>query len=176
MNINDLYREFVKTFSRGAATVGKTKVIKLSGADVGATTSVYAAGDAIGGKKTLSGVFLSSNGQATLMSVVVGDGNQQKSDLELLFFDADPSGSTITENNPVSISADELSQSAGSISIVAADYKDYAANSVATKTNIGMPIWNNSGDTGMYLAVISRGTPTYTANGLSISLTFYQDA
>lgn len=176
MNINDLYIEFVKTFSRGAATVGKTKVIKLSGAAIGATTSVYAAGDSIGAKKTLSEVFMSSNGQATLMSVSVGDANKQNSELELLFFDADPAASTITENNPVNITVDELSQASGSVTILATDYKDYATNSVATLKNVGLPLWSNSGSTGMYLAVVSRGTPTYTANGLSISLTFYQDA
>ena len=119
---------------------------------------------------------MSSNGQATLMSVSVGDANKQNSELELLFFDADPAASTITENNPVNITVDELSQASGSVTILATDYKDYATNSVATLKNVGLPLWSNSGSTGMYLAVVSRGTPTYTANGLSISLTFYQDA
>jgi len=176
MNINDLYREFVNTFRRGAATVGKTKVVKLSGADIGAGASAYAAGDAIGSVITLSDVFLNASGQSTLMSVAIGDGNSQAQDLEILVFDSNPTGSTITDNAAVSISSDELSLSCGSVLVSSADYKAYATNSVATVRNIGMPVWNNNGTANLYLVVVSRGTPTYNANGLSMSLTFYQDA
>jgi len=179
MNIDDLYREFVDTFTRrGAATIGKTKVVKLSGSDVGAGTLAYSAGDAIGTIITLSDVFINPSGQATLMGLSIGDANSQASDIEVLVFDSEPSPGTvtITDNTAVSLSTGALALSCGVVSVSSTDYKAYAANSIATVKNIGLPVWGTDGTRDLYIAIVSRGTPTYIADGLSISLTFYQDA
>jgi len=180
MNIDDLYREFVDTFTRrGAATIGKTKVVKLSGSDVGATALVpYSAGDAIGTIITLSDVFINPSGQATLMGISIGDANSQASDIEVLVFDSVPAPgtATITDNTAVSMSTGALALSCGVVSVASTDYKAYTTNSIATVKNIGLPVWSTDGTRDLYIALVSRGTPTYIADGLSISLTFYQDA
>lgn len=131
-------------------------------------TSAYAANDQVSTIQTATFHFPVWN--TLLTQVVVVDKAAQKSALDLFFFTdsvtlaADQAAASISD-------ADMAAYSIGVVNILAADYDDTAANSVATVVpNLRLRGSNpKTGD--IYVAVVSRGTPTYAATSLVISLT-----
>lgn len=119
-------------------------------------TSAYAPGDQIGVEKELTGAC-NAGDPATLKSVTVIDKAKQKSDLDILIFDADPTNA-VADNAAADISdAEMVDKAIGIVSIVAANYKDLANSSIASVLS-GMMV---KPDTNLYALVICRGTPTY---------------
>jgi len=155
-------------------SVGRTKVINVTGATVGATATTYASGDLIGTKLTLTDACLEAGSEATLVSITIADIDKQNQPLDVVIFNADPSGTTFTDDAALTVADSDLPKICGSASVIATDYIDFVDNSVGTKTNIGL-VCEAIGTDDLYACVVSRGTGTYSANGLSLILTFYQD-
>ena len=154
--------------------VGRTKVINITGATVGATATTYASGDLIGGKITLTDACLEVGSEATLVSVTIADVAKQNQPCDLVIFNADPSGTTFTDDAILDLDDSDITKVCGVTSIVADDYADFSDNSVGTKANVGL-VCEAIGTDDLFACVVSRGTGTYSANGLSLILTFYQD-
>jgi len=152
--------------------VGRTKVINITGTTVGATGTTYADGDLIGTKITLTDAALEVGSESTLVSVTLGDLDKQDIALDLVIFNADPTGTTFTDDSALTIADADIPKICGVTSIDT--YYDFADNSVATKPNIGI-VCEASGSDDLYACLVSRGAGTYTANSLSLILTFYQD-
>lgn len=154
-------------------SVGRTKVINVTGATVGATATTYADGDLIGTKITLTDACLEVGSEATLVSVTVGDLDKQNQPCDVVIFNSDPS-STFTDDAALTIADADIPKICGSASVIATDYIDFVDNSVGTKTNIGL-VCEAVGTDDLYACIVSRGTGTYTESALSLKLTFYQD-
>ena len=137
-------------------------------------TSIYASGDLVCEKLTLTNAVLRDGGVCKVEKVIVVDQAKQDAPLDLVFFNSDPDATTFTENvafNPANADADRI---AGVVSIVAADYADFSDNSAACWSGNSITIHSASGHD-LYLAVVSRGTPTYaTAGDLRLIITLQQ--
>lgn len=148
-------------------------VLKVSGSTLGATATTYASGDLIGGKLTLTPVSRSAKDVASLVSVTVHDLDAQEAALDILLFDTNPSNTTFTDDAALDVDDADLPNVVGIVNVAAADYVSLSDNSVAHVENLSILLKPASGDT-VYAAVVSGGTPTYTANGLSVNFAFLQ--
>ena len=81
--------------------------------------------------------------------------------IDVVFFDADPSGGTYTDNSPSVTVVADLGKVIGAVSLATADYVDLGTISQVNKQGLGIPFALPSG-TSMYAVLIVRGTPTYT--------------
>ncbi len=166
-----------KVLHGGISTGGITLLKKVTGAELGADGAAYGAADVIGDKAPIeiTNVFRDrlDGKTAILQSVIVQDLSAQSLDLDILIFDANPSASTFTDNAAVDVADADLPKLIGGVSIVAADYIALADSSVATKTNISLTV--SSIHTSLWIVCVTRGTPTYVADELSLVLGFLQD-
>jgi hypothetical protein len=137
----------------------------------------YSAGDVLGSVLTLSAVALEKNATAILESVVVLDKANQKAAIDLVIFDSSPANSIGADNAAYSLNDADLGSVVGRVSILAADYvSSGTANAEATIKAIEILIQASTKSKDLYLAVISRGTPTYgSASDLIIKLGFLQN-
>ena len=101
----------------------------------------------------------------------VVDADDQKQDLDVLLLH---SGVSIgTENAAVSVSDADAAEILGVVSFVAADYLDLGGVAVAAKQGLNVAL--SSGSASTYVAVVSGGTGTYTASGITLRLGIIQD-
>ena len=145
-------------------------IIKVAGATVAVNTDAYGAGDLVGTKLTLSNAYPVESKEPYLHSITVQDLDSQAAELDFVFFDSDPSGTTFTNNSALDVADADLPKLIGFVTITASDYCSFADSSVGTVGNLGIackPAINT-----LYCAIVSRGTPTYTANGLSVVFGF----
>ena len=154
-------------------SVGRTKVIRITGAELGATATTYADGDVIGNKIFIENIMLLFPGEATLMGITVQDLDNQSSALELILWSSNPT-TTLTDGSAIDILDADLPKHCGSANVAATDYQSYTDNAVGTVRNIGLPLGTDT-QNDLWMTLVSRGTPTYTTDGLILILTFYLD-
>ncbi len=123
----------------------------------------YSSGDCIGGLITLDAGEVSSKDGDLLHMLTIIDKSNQKSDLKLILFQADPTSASLTDNGAFSWGSD-IGLCVGVVSIVAADYVTINSQAVATVSNVGCKFRGN-GNT-CYAVLMSSGTPTYAVNAL----------
>lgn len=136
---------------------------------VGAT---YATGDYVGtsGTPWTWTACRTAGGTGMLQSVTVVDKTAGTVAGEVWFFDrsvtvpADSAAWTITDADAQFLLG----------VVTTGTYVASAANSVSSKTAVGMPIWCNSG-TSIFGAFVTRGAPTYTSGDLTIILGIVAD-
>lgn len=145
-------------------------IVKISGATVGVDANAYSSGDLLGTKLTLSSVLPFANNEPYLFDVVVQDLTAQKSALDVILFDADPTGTTFTNNGALDIADADLPKIIGVVSVAATDYVDFADSSVACVSKVIAV--NPASGKNLYACLVARGTPTYAANELSIAFGF----
>ena len=150
-------------------------VHKVSGASVAVNTTAYADGDLVGGKITLTDIIPQRRG-GILQSIELHDLDSQAAALILIIWDKNPSGTTFTNNGALDIADADLPNVIGLVWIGASDYEALADNSVACVKNIGIPLKSADDSGDLYAALLSDGaTPTYSANGLSLTLNLLVD-
>jgi hypothetical protein len=139
------------------------------------TTPAYTAGDLVGGKLDLSMALGKGNYSAELQGLVVVEKGIQKSALDIVFFNANPSATSFTDNTAFAVAAADVAKVIGIVSVAQADYISISTTlSVATikKSSLRMVLKNVGSTSALYAAVIARGTPTYTTTtDLSIAFT-----
>lgn len=143
------------------------------------STGIYAAGDSIGGKLTLSDATrgAGADGKATgvIQTIRLVDQDNEQAEIDVVFFDADPSGTTFTDNGALDVADADMAKIIGYITIAATDYIAFADNAVATKTGLGFAFSLAEGYD-LYAAMVVRGTPTYTATtDLALAITVLMD-
>ena len=126
-------------------------------------------GDVMFDTQEIAAAVQLSGGVSILQSVTVLDKDDQGIAFDLVFLDA--ATSIGTEDSAVSISDANAEDILGTVSIVGGDYADLIGSQVATKTNIGLEL-QAAASTSLYVAGITRGTPTYTASGVIIKFAF----
>jgi hypothetical protein len=122
------------------------------------STTPYSTGDNVGGKVTLTSVCRGATGSGIIQSVVITSKSIQTATFDVVFFTADPSGSTFTDNVAQAIVDADLSKIVGvaqCTTVVA-----LAAESIHQATGLALPFALSGGATTLYAAIIVRGTPT----------------
>jgi hypothetical protein len=132
-------------------------------------TSALADDDVIADTQEVANAF-NPEGFALLQSLILIDEDDQKQDVDILFFNG--SGTLGTENSAASITDANARNYMGKVSILVADYMDLGGVSVAQSVNCGLILKAKDLATpSLYVAAVCRsGTPTYTASGLKLRL------
>ena len=125
----------------------------------------------------MAGVVNDSKGVSKLDSIVVLDAANQKSAIDLVFFNEAPANSIGADNAAYALNDADLSKVVGRVSVAGADYvSSSTTNAEATLRNIELSMQSIAGSEALYVAVVSRGTPTYgAATDLIIKLCFEQE-
>lgn len=137
------------------------------------STAVYAANEVVAGLRTLHLPRTAAYG-CVLQSISVTDSSDQKAELIFVFFDANPSDSTVADQGAFTLHANDVAKVIGTVKVLAADYYDTGSVSIALKTGIGLVL--SSADEHIYCITICTGTPDYVAAGdLSIAFGVLRD-
>lgn len=139
----------------------------------GTAGTPYTAGDNVGGKITLLNAFNfgQSNSQAAVLeSISILDRDNQKAALTIVFFSQNPTAATLNDNAAQVLSTDALNV-VGTVSVLTTDYVTMEGSyALAQLRNLNIPLINGGGDNKVYAAIMTTGTPTYTAGkGLQIT-------
>lgn len=137
--------------------------------------AAYADGDVLFPDMPLAAVAQADARIVTLISIALRDLAKQNGPFDLFFFSAEPATGTYTANGVFTLHDTDSALFVGHVSILATDYANAAASSVATKRNIGLQMETTTGDD-LYVIGVSRGVPDYvTASDLMIHLQFIRD-
>ena len=117
----------------------------------------YSSGDLVGGLLTLSGAFVGYGG--FIQSVVITDLAKQSIGKDVVFFDANPSNTTFTENSALDINDTDLLNVVGVAPVL--DWFGFNDNSVGQALNLAMSFRLAGAD--LYAAIVERGAPTYAS-------------
>jgi len=137
------------------------------------TATAYEALDLVGGKNTLSGAVRASAGSGVIQSVVIADQAAQAGSYDVVYWSADPSGTTFTDEAALDIADADLLKIICVIPVTTtATFND---NGVSASNNAGCAFEVPSG-TSIYMAVVARSTPTFAANtDVQVRTTILQD-
>ena len=142
-----------------------------------ADTSAYADGDLIGGKLSFSSAVRFSAGSALLQNAVLVDQAKQSANIDLVLFDADPTGTTFTDQAAFDVADADMDKIIAVIRFgTYGDWITFNDNGIAQYTPPGgVPIKLTTGTT-LYGALVSRGAPTFAAStDLKARLVLTQD-
>lgn len=128
-------------------------------------TSAYAAGDLIGGKLSVDLSFFRDHELLALKGLVLADKAKQSAALDVLFFGADPSATTFTDNAAFDPADADLAKVIAALPLASADYLAFSDSSLVVATGIEIPLALDAADASLslYVALISRGAPTYAS-------------
>ena len=132
-------------------------------------TSQYASADVLADTQELVGAVRTSGGTGVIHSILVQDDDDQAGALDIIILDTNTSIGT--ENSAVTMADND--NILGSVSVAASDYVDMANSQHASKNNVGIVVKGKS--TSLYVAVVSRGTKTYTASGITLRFGILRD-
>jgi hypothetical protein len=161
------------------ATLADNKTVGGISTSIKDTTAVsaspdYSIGDAVGGKRTLASAVRVSGGTAILEDIMLLDRANQGPGLEILFFDADPTAATITDNSGFVFSTDDLKLIAR-VSVGVSDWTSVNSKKYAHIKSIGALLKAASG-TSLYVAIVA--TTAYNAaatDDMQVIYKFLQD-
>ena len=129
-------------------------------------TSAYASGDSVGSSViALSGATMGDEGPSAelyggyIQSVIVTDLGKQSANLDIVFFDKNPSATSFSDNNVFDINDADIVNIIGTVAIT--DWKDFNDNSQGQALNLTLPFVLEEGNTILYAAIVSRGVPNY---------------
>lgn len=136
------------------------------------STSAYTAGDQVGGKITLAGAVDPSVFSGVIASVEILDRDSEEVDIDVVFFDTDFTASS--DNAAFDPSDTDLLNVVCYVTV--ADYSTFSDNSVGLARNVNCPFKLTAPNQSLYAALVTRGTPTYTATSdLTLRVGILQD-
>jgi hypothetical protein len=137
------------------------------------TSPAYAAGDAVGGKQTFSSATRISAHSGRVKSVIVTDLAKQNAVMDFILFNADPSGTTFTDNSALDVADADVSKIFARVPLV--DWCGFNDNSVCAVNNLSLDFKLSSGSS-IYGCLITRGTPTFAGTSdIVVTLVIEQD-
>lgn len=139
--------------------------------------AAYGNGDVIYGQHQLAPAFRGNGLGALLQSVTFADPDKQNADLDIIICNTDMTGasSVLTDHVALSIDAADAPYVLARVRIEAADYLDLGGFSLAQKFNLAIPLQARTNDDDLFVIVVSRGTPTYTAVAHVLNLGLIKD-
>lgn len=147
---------------------GSSKVITI---ELTTSAGIYAAGDTIDSVKTVVNPVLDTKGTGLLHSLMLLDKVNQKSAIDLYFFDVAPTVGA--DNAAVNFSDADMANCLGRVSLVAGDYVTIdggSGSAEATLRGIALLLQAAAGEDDIYLVAVSRGTPTYGSAAVNLVL------
>ncbi len=156
---------------------GSSDIITITPA-LASFATPYSSADVLGAVNTVTNAVSFKKGTAILESVVAIDLANQKSAIDLLFFDTLPATTVGDDNAALALVDADARGLLGRVSIAAADWVTAtgSGNAEVTYKAIGLLVKALAGTQDIYMLAVSRGTPTYgTATDLIIRLGFLQD-
>jgi hypothetical protein len=136
-------------------------------------TSVYAAGDVMCAPVKIENAVNVEGGTGMIGSLVAIDKDDQGYGFDVYFFDSEQSMGTV--NAAISIAAADATGYLGKISVDSGDYDDWVNSQVAFKKDERVSIEALPAAKDIYAVLVSRGTGTYTVNGIVLNLGIYKD-
>ena len=150
------------------AGTSRSEQIRVVEATPTIQASTYGSGDSIGSAViALSGSTIGDEGTSAelyggyIQSVIVTDLGKQSANLDIEFFDKNPSATSFTDNSAIDINYADLINIIGTVAIT--DWKDFNDNSQGQALNLTLPFVLEEGNTILYAAIVSRGVPNYTS-------------
>lgn len=137
------------------------------------TSGAYASGDVLADAQIIAACMRANNATGVLSGFTLHDEDDQGIELDVVFLSANVSIGT--ENAAVSITDANARNILGIVNVAATDWKDLGGVRVATKLNVNVPILPATDTDDVYVALITRGTPTHTASGIRGRFHFFQD-
>lgn len=136
-------------------------------------TSAFGSGDLIGtGAIALTGAVLGDGDTGTeehggyIQSVVITDLAKQSANIDVVFFDVNPSNTSYSVNNAFDPHDTDILQIVGVAAVT--DWKDFNDSSIGQAMNLAIPFVLENGNNILYAVLVSRGAPNY---GTSSDLT-----
>jgi hypothetical protein len=152
---------------------GYTSVIRA--APTVTTGSAYSSGNDVGGLITLSGALRVSNGTGILESLILADTSNQAAAMTFIIFNVNPSGATITDKSAF-VYGTNIVNVVAQVNIAGTDYTVLNSTAVAVKSGLGIALRGAAGNTTLYAALVTTGTPTWaTATPLNLFVGILQD-
>lgn len=145
--------------------VANAQVIETSSRTISVTptidANIYASGDFLGGLQTISGAGRVGVGSGVLHSVLVSDLDKEGADIDILIFDSNPSGTTVTNQSAADIADADTPKIVCVIQVTSDSAFNDTGVSFATGQNC---IFKGDTATGtIYAVAVVRGTPTYAS-------------
>jgi len=147
--------------------------IKVQVAQTVTAASAYASGNAIGGLMTIAGATRVSGASGAagtggiLTGMMMNAKSLQTTQVDVVFFDANPSGSTCTDKTAFSLATADFDKVVGYLTVpgTAANGAGWVAGTVGS---VGVatyyPVtYDLASSTSLFACAVTRGTPTYTA-------------
>jgi hypothetical protein len=134
------------------------------------TSPAYTAGDVVGSKLTLTNAARVSGGSAILDSITVLEKGSQAAALDILIFNADPSGGTYTDNGAFTANDTDMGKCIARVHVASTDYVATGGYTSASLGGLGK-VLVASGSANLYAVVVTSGTPTYSATS-SLAIKF----
>ena len=172
------HAEVVALAANSGVDIGDVDVLSIAAGEthigeVGCNTSVvsvtpaitagaYTALDIVGAIQTIANATRVSGEPTMLQSIVITDLGKQNVELTIFFFNANPGTGTYTDNIALTIHDTDMALCIGKAKVLAGDYSSASASSVATVSNIGLPLMPAA--TSLFaIAQASGSAPTYTS-------------
>lgn len=133
------------------------------------TTTQYTAGDSVGGLLTIDNNAIPNGGAAYIEAISIADKQAGNTQIDVIVFNENPSSSTITDNDPVSIHSDDLSKVIGLQSISTSDYFSVGTPSIAYNSLFSIPLVSIPTSRAVYATLVERGTPTRAVGDLIVT-------
>ncbi len=133
-------------------------------------TGAYVSGDLIGSAAIeLAGAIAGDSGAllvgGLVQSVVVTDLSKQSANLDVVFFDVEPSNTTFTDNDAFDPDDVDILNIFGVATIT--DWAAFNDSSMGQVLTLAMPFVLDTGNS-LWAVLVSRGTPTYSATALTL--------
>ena len=135
------------------------------------TAGLYATGTVIGGLMTFANAARVSSGRLDL--VTINCKSSQTLAMDFVLFEANPTGSTITDKSAISIAVSDIGKVIGVVHIT--DWVNLGTPSIATAVGVNLPFVITSG-TSLYGVLVARSAPTFSSTSdIIVELTILQD-
>ena len=151
---------------------GSTNVVEIT---LTLDTNAYADGDVLAATQTISNAARIEGKTVIWGSMILLDKDDQGGALDILILRTNVSIGS--ENSTVSVSDANADEIAAVCEVSASDYVDLINSQIVYKkpSDLGFAIDPADGSRDLYVAAISRDSKTYTANGITLKLGFFQD-
>lgn len=128
----------------------------------------YADGDVLADSQEIASAVRTAAGAGLIKSIEVLDEDDQGIAFDVIFLDADVSLGT--ENVAVAVTDANARNILGRVEIAAGDFYDMGGCQIATKEGLDLAVKGVAASTSLYIAAVSRGAGTYTANGIRLRI------
>lgn len=141
-----------------------TQTVNILQATPAVDTSAYAAGDLIGSAAIMLPKALGVGHKeraGLIQSVTIIDLAKQAADIDVVFFDEKPTGTTFTDNAAFDPADADLDKIIGYASVT--DYSSFNDSAIGQVNNLVIPFVLADLGAPLWAALVSRGTPTFSA-------------